>query len=138
MSVSLDHCEHRFTDATVVVLEKEIDCGWHASGRNSDVLHAGFYDGADSLKARFTREGNQRMTLFCKERGLRVKECGRLVVAQNEAALSGLDELLRRGQRNGVDVHRVTAQEHASSSRSRERTKRRCGRRAPRRSIVSR
>ena len=30
-------------------------CG---SGRNSGVLHAGFYYTADSLKARFTRDGN--------------------------------------------------------------------------------
>ncbi|MCU0378913.1 MAG: FAD-dependent oxidoreductase, partial [Bacteroidales bacterium] len=45
----------RFPDATVTVLEKEPDVACHASGRNSGVLHAGFYYTADSLKARFTR-----------------------------------------------------------------------------------
>ena len=33
----------RFPDCTVVLLEKEDKTGLHASGRNSGVLHAGFY-----------------------------------------------------------------------------------------------
>ena len=51
----------RYPDADVLVLEKEADCGLHASGRNSGVLHAGFYYTADSLKARLTRDGNLQM-----------------------------------------------------------------------------
>ena len=42
-----------FPDASVHLLEKEADCGLHASGRNSGVLHAGFYYSPDSLKAQF-------------------------------------------------------------------------------------
>ena len=48
--------------SSICILEKEDQCGIHASGRNSGVLHAGFYYTADSLKARFTKEGNQRLT----------------------------------------------------------------------------
>ena len=33
----------RFEGATVTLLEKETACGLHASGRNSGVIHAGFY-----------------------------------------------------------------------------------------------
>ena len=36
----------------VIVLEKEPTAGWHASGRNSGVLHAGVYYKAGTLKAR--------------------------------------------------------------------------------------
>jgi L-2-hydroxyglutarate oxidase LhgO len=93
------------------VLEKEADCGAHASGRNSGVLHAGFYYTADSLKARFTREGNRELTAFCESRGLGIRKCGKLVVARDERELPGLDELLRRGRVNGVEVHTVTAAE---------------------------
>ncbi|MCL7970504.1 MAG: FAD-dependent oxidoreductase, partial [marine benthic group bacterium] len=48
---------HRHPDCSIVLLEKEPQVGLHASGRNSGVLHAGFYYTADSLKARFSRDG---------------------------------------------------------------------------------
>jgi L-2-hydroxyglutarate oxidase len=56
----------RHPSSSVCILEKEPQCGLHASGRNSGVLHAGFYYTADSFKARFTREGNQRLTEYCE------------------------------------------------------------------------
>lgn len=103
--------KRRHPGSRVILIEKENQCGTHASGRNSGVLHAGFYYTADSLKARFTREGNRRLTRYCEERGLRIKKCGKLVVARNEAELAGLEELLRRGRRNAVDLHEVTERE---------------------------
>jgi len=48
----------QYSDSSVMVIEKERDCGARASGRNSGVLHAGFYYSPDSLKAKFTRLGN--------------------------------------------------------------------------------
>ena len=103
--------KRRFPDARVVVIEKEEACGRHASGRNSGVLHAGFYYSEDSFKARFTREGNERLGLYCDERGLRINRCGKLVVAQNADELPGLDDLLRRGRRNGVELNEISAAE---------------------------
>ncbi|MDQ4080218.1 MAG: FAD-dependent oxidoreductase [Gemmatimonadota bacterium] len=97
--------------AKVTLIEKEEACGLHASGRNSGVLHAGFYYTADSLKARFTREGNERLTAYCTERSLRLRRCGKLVVARDECDLPGLNELLRRACVNGVTLHEVTPQE---------------------------
>jgi L-2-hydroxyglutarate oxidase LhgO len=95
----------------VTLVEKEAACGLHASGRNSGVLHAGFYYTADSLKARFTREGNRRMTEYCVERGLGIRRCGKLVVARNAADLAGLDELYRRGRANGVTLEQISAED---------------------------
>lgn len=54
--------KRRHPGSSVTLIEKEKQCGTHASGRNSGVLHAGFYNTADSLKAKFTREGNRRLT----------------------------------------------------------------------------
>ncbi|CCQ89762.1 putative L-2-hydroxyglutarate oxidase [Nitrospina gracilis 3/211] len=116
--------KRRFPGARVVVLEKELRCGAHASTRNSGVLHAGFYYTADSLKARFTRDGNRRLTEFCEERGLAIRKCGKLVVAKNESELEGLDELLRRARVNGVQLEPVTEDE-AKKIEPRVRT---CGR----------
>lgn len=103
--------KRRFPQSVVTLIEKERQIGLHASGRNSGVLHAGFYYTADSLKARFTRDGNQALTRYCEERGLRINKCGKLVVAQDEQRLAGLRELLSRGQRNGVELHEVTERE---------------------------
>ena len=101
----------RHPRSSIVVLEKERECGEHASGRNSGVVHAGFYYSADSLKARFTREGNARLTAFCRDQGVPVLECGKLVVTRSDAEIPALEELLRRGAANGVDVQRVTGKE---------------------------
>jgi (S)-2-hydroxyglutarate dehydrogenase len=101
----------RHAGATVTLLEKEPAWGQHASGRNSGVLHAGFYYAADSLKARFTRDGNSQLTNYCITRGLPINRCGKLVVARTAAELPGLAELLRRGRVNAVPVEEITAAE---------------------------
>lgn len=97
--------------SSVILLEKESLLGTHASGRNSGVLHAGFYYTPDSLKAKLTREGNRLLTEYCVDRGLRINRCGKLVVCRNEAELGPLDELARRGRANGVVLESVTREE---------------------------
>ena len=72
------------------------------------MLHAGFYYSADSLKAKFTRDGNFAMKDFCREKGLKLNECQKVVVAKDESELEPLYELDRRGKRNGVDVKIIT------------------------------
>jgi L-2-hydroxyglutarate oxidase len=101
----------RFHNAQVTLLEKEPACGLHASGRNSGVIHAGFYYAADSLKAKLTRAGNQAMTDYCEAKKIPLNRCGKLVVAQDENDLSQLDELLRRGLANGVPLENLTEAE---------------------------
>ncbi|UCF18239.1 MAG: L-2-hydroxyglutarate oxidase [Gemmatimonadota bacterium] len=103
--------KRRAPGSRVTLIEKERRCGLHASGRNSGVLHAGFYYAADSFKARFSREGNARLTDYCAERGLRIKRCGKLVVASDASQLGTLEELLRRAERNGVELQKITASE---------------------------
>lgn len=101
----------RHPDLGVAVLEKEEVCGRHASGRNSGVLHAGFYYPADSLKARFCREGNRELRAYCRRKDLPLEVCGKLVVARSEAEHAGLDELLRRARANGVEMEEVSPAE---------------------------
>jgi L-2-hydroxyglutarate oxidase LhgO len=103
--------KQRSPDAMVTIVEKEFDVACHGSGRNSGVLHAGFYYTADSLKAKFTREGNRLMRKYCYEHNLHINECKKVVIAQNEGELKSLFELEKRGKVNGVDVELITAQE---------------------------
>jgi L-2-hydroxyglutarate oxidase LhgO len=101
----------RYPEASIVILEKEEKCGLHASGRNSGVLHAGFYYTADSLKARFTRIGNQQLTEFCHSNKIPLNNCGKIVVAQKPEDIAQLDELLKRGKKNNVILHEITTKE---------------------------
>lgn len=103
--------KRRFPDTDVTLLEKEATCGLHASGRNSGVIHAGFYYSANSLKAKLTRAGNQAMTAYCEAKKIPLNRCGKLVVAKNQDDLPQLDELLRRGQANGVRLESLTEEE---------------------------
>ena len=103
----------RLPAADILVIDKEEDVAYHGSGRNSGVLHAGFYYSADSLKARFTRDGNRMMTEYVKDRGLAINQCHKVVVASDENEIEGVQELQRRGERNGVDVRIIDEQELA-------------------------
>jgi len=90
--------------ASVVIIEKENEVAMHASGRNSGVLHAGFYYSANSLKAKFARTGNQEMREYCQKNSLKINKCGKVVLATNEDEVKGLEELKKRGDINGVEL----------------------------------
>lgn len=51
----------------MLIIDKEPEPGIHASGRNSGVLHAGFYYSPDSLKAKFCRLGNLELKNFAEK-----------------------------------------------------------------------
>lgn len=106
-----DAIKKRVPKSSIIVLDKENKEAQHASGRNSGVLHAGFYYTADSLKAKFTVEGSRAMKAYVKSKGLAINECGKLVVAQNEYELGQLDVLLERGKRNGSNVRLISEAE---------------------------
>ena len=88
----------------VLVLEKEDSLGRHASGRNSGVLHAGIYYAPDSRKAKTCLAGNLLMRAYCREKGIPVLDCGKVVVAREESELPVLDELARRATANGARI----------------------------------
>ena len=54
----------KYPHARIHVLDKEPAVARHSSGRNSGVLHAGFYYNAASLTAKFPRIGNKELKDF--------------------------------------------------------------------------
>ncbi|MDE3015425.1 MAG: L-2-hydroxyglutarate oxidase [Pseudomonadota bacterium] len=104
----------RHKDASITLIEKESGVAHHASGRNSGVLHAGFYYAADSLKAKFCRDGNKALRAYVAEHKLRINDCGKIVVAKNEKELEALRELYRRGQANGVTLKLIDEKDLAA------------------------
>ena len=95
-------------DLTVAVIDKETTASEHSSGRNSGVLHAGFYYSPDSLKALLTVRGNQLLREFASEQGVAIRECGKVVVTRSAAELPALHELARRSDVNGAGAELIS------------------------------
>lgn len=106
--------KRRSSQARVVVVDKEAALGRHASGRNSGVIHAGFYYRPGSLKARLTAEGNRALTAFIEQSGLPINKCGKLVVANTPDEAASLLVLAERAAANGATVEVLTETEAAT------------------------
>ncbi|HKS97992.1 MAG TPA: L-2-hydroxyglutarate oxidase [Rugosimonospora sp.] len=97
--------------ATVLVVEKEQQVGTHQTGHNSGVIHSGIYYKPGSLKARLCRAGARSMVEFCKDQGVPVDVCGKLIVATDQAELPRLRVLAERAEANGVTARLITPAE---------------------------
>lgn len=110
LTVALE-LRRRRPELRVVVLEKENRTGEHASGRNSGVIHAGFYYSNDSLKAKLCRDGNRELREYARSKALPLLECGKLVVPTRESELPELHGLAARARQNDVPVELLSAEE---------------------------
>ena len=86
----------------LLLLEKESKLAAHQTGNNSGVLHSGLYYKPGSEKAKLSVSGLQQMTAFCREHGISHEICGKIVVATTEEELPRLENLLERGNANGL------------------------------------
>ena len=96
--------------ARVAVLEREHTFGFHQTGHNSGVVHAGIYYAPGSEKAVLCRRGVGLLAEFTATRDIPFEECGKLVIALDESEVPALEELHRRATANGVpDLEMVDA-----------------------------
>lgn len=86
----------------VVVLEAADRIGTGISSRNSEVIHAGIYYPADSLKARLCVAGNRALYAFCEAHRVDHRRCGKLIVATDTTQAEALQGLQARAEANGV------------------------------------
>lgn len=101
----------QYPGARIVLLEKEQGHSAHQSGRNSGVIHSGIYYKPGSHKARFARAGAASMVEFCREHGIQHEVCGKVIVATQGKELPELEKLFQRGQQNGLEVSKLSAEE---------------------------
>ena len=92
---------------SICILEKEAMVGKHGSGRNSGVLHAGIYYQPDTVKARVCVRGAKRLRAWCKDEGIPVLDCGKVITPQKPELDSQLDVLIERGRANGAKVELI-------------------------------
>lgn len=96
----------------VLVIEAAEGIGTGTSSRNSEVIHAGIYYPAGSLKARLCVQGRQMLYAYCTERGIPHRRCGKLIVATEEDQVSKLQAIQAAATRNGVtDLRALTRDE---------------------------
>jgi L-2-hydroxyglutarate oxidase LhgO len=96
----------------VLVLDSAEGIGTETSSRNSEVIHAGIYYPKGSLMARSCVAGKQKLYAYCAERGVPFSNCGKLIVATNDAEAGQLASIQARAAANGVhDLRLVSAEE---------------------------
>jgi L-2-hydroxyglutarate oxidase len=97
----------RHPHASVCVLEREQQPATHQTAHSSGVIHSGVYHRPGSLKARLCVQGAQELYDYCEQRAIAHERCGKLILATDERQLTGLSELRRRGEANGVSGLRL-------------------------------
>jgi L-2-hydroxyglutarate oxidase LhgO len=85
-----------------IVLEAEAQTGTGISSRNSEVIHAGIYYPAGSLKARLCLIGRKLLYQFCRDRGVEYRQCGKLIVASSERERAALESIAAAARANDV------------------------------------
>lgn len=91
----------------ICILEKENDVAMGATKANSAIVHAGFDAKEGSLKAKLNVRGSLLMPAVCEELGVKYKNNGSLVIGFNDQDRETINELLKRGKRNGVEGLRI-------------------------------
>ena len=88
----------------IIIIDKEKEPGFHATSRNSGVIHAGFYYSPESTKAKFCAEGNKLMRNYILENSLPYNPCGKVVVSKNDYEDKIIQKLGERGKANKCEV----------------------------------
>ena len=99
----------------VMVLEAADAFGTGTSARNSEVIHAGIYYPAGSLKARLCVQGKQMLYDYCAERGIAHQRCGKLIVATSADQVDELRAIQQRAAANGVHDLRLLTRAEAQA-----------------------
>ncbi|MBN2531792.1 MAG: NAD(P)/FAD-dependent oxidoreductase [Spirochaetales bacterium] len=87
----------------ILLLERHKHFGQETSSRNSEVIHAGIYYPAGTLKAELCVSGWHLLYEFCKTNNIPYKKTGKLIVAVHNNDEILLDSLFNKGRGNGVE-----------------------------------
>ena len=87
---------------SVVVIERNLAVGRETSSRNSEVVHAGIYYPAGSLKASACVEGRDALYARCERFGVSHERIGKLIVACEPEEVTALETIAERARGNGA------------------------------------
>lgn len=98
-------------DLRICILDKENDVAMGATKANSAIVHAGYDAAAGTIKARLNVRGSELMPRIAEELGVKYRNNGSLVIGFDEDDRKHIEDLLCRGQQNGVRDLRIVEQE---------------------------
>ncbi|KAK0745159.1 FAD dependent oxidoreductase [Apiosordaria backusii] len=79
--------------SSTLLLERHGAIGTETSSRNSEVIHAGIYYGANSLKTSLCLRGKELLYSLCKQHSIPHRRTGKWIVAQNDPQLAALEQI---------------------------------------------
>lgn len=85
-----------------LILEKNAAIGMETSSRNSEVIHAGIYQGEDTLKTRFCVDGRDRLYAWRRRHGVAAKPIGKLLVACAPEDEPRIEDFMVQAEKNGA------------------------------------
>src|SRR5262245_47467791 len=104
----------------LLVVDRNPRHGMETSSRNSQVVHAGIYYPAGSLKATLCREGRNRLYDLCARHDIPCRKIGKIVTATCDEERPALARVYETARQNGVPLERLSgAQARALEPRAR-------------------
>ncbi|MDY2777530.1 MAG: FAD-dependent oxidoreductase [Collinsella sp.] len=94
-------------DLDVLVIESGSDIACGSTRANSGIVHAGFDPIPGTDKARYNVEGSRLFPKWAAELGFQYRVNGSMVIATADDEVAVLEELLGRGEANGVEGIRI-------------------------------
>lgn len=98
----------------IYVLEKNMSYGMGISSRNSEVIHAGIYYPAGSLKGMYCIEGRELLYEICSRYNIPHKRTGKLIIATTQQQMDEICCLMQNAVRNGVGSLAVLDKAHVN------------------------
>lgn len=92
LAVARSLASHTSSPSTLL-LERHSAVGTETSSRNSEVIHAGIYYGATSLKTALCLKGKGQLYAYCEARGVPFRRTGKWIVAQNDLQVEALERM---------------------------------------------
>lgn len=83
----------RSSSFSTLLLERHQAVGTETSSRNSEVIHAGIYYGAGTLKTELCIRGKNLLYELCEKHSVPHKRVGKWIVAQNQAQREALQRI---------------------------------------------
>ncbi|KAF2744404.1 putative FAD dependent oxidoreductase [Sporormia fimetaria CBS 119925] len=96
---------------STILIEKHGSVGTETSSRNSEVIHAGLYYGADTLKTSLCIRGKELLYSTCAKYNIPHSNCGKWIVAQDSEQLSAIQKVHDFSKQIGVPTHFVSKTE---------------------------